>query len=204
MPGVQKPHWLPCSSARRCWTMCTPDRLFPIPSTVVTWHESTEQSGARQAFTATCSIPWLFPSGPRRTEETITVQAPQPPSPQPSFGPLRSGVERRCVQEWHRPQWFARRGLKVYVEGVRSYESGMIRLCWGGEVRVGQAKAPVRCRQVSCWRANWRAHTKERVSRRRVRRGRRECRGAERADHTCFNVSYRSKEASEKGAEEEH
>ena len=58
--------------------------VLPIPSTVVTAMPLTAQSGVRQAFTAKCitllSIVHL---------DSITVQAPQPPSPHPNFDPVR-------------------------------------------------------------------------------------------------------------------
>ena len=53
-PGVQKPHCEPCDLARRDCTGCSPDRVEPSPSTVVTAQPSTLYSGARQAFTARC------------------------------------------------------------------------------------------------------------------------------------------------------
>jgi hypothetical protein len=52
------------------------------PSTVTTCMPSTAYSGHRQAFTALCCT--LSPS----QCDTITVQAPQPPSPQPSLVPV--------------------------------------------------------------------------------------------------------------------
>lgn len=75
IPGVQNPHWLPCSSAMRRCRGCTPVRREPIPSTVVTAQPSIEARGARQALTAMCRG---LPSAASHTE-TITVQAPQPP-----------------------------------------------------------------------------------------------------------------------------
>ena len=120
-PGVQKPHCEPCDFARRACTGCSPARVEPRPSTVVTAQPSTVYSGARHAFTARClratrrgasgvkqPRPRLLaepgdgarlrPRKARGThcglpaaasqEETMTVQAPQPPSPQPSFVPV--------------------------------------------------------------------------------------------------------------------
>jgi hypothetical protein len=55
MPGVQKPHCDPCSSAIRLWMGCRPARMEPMPSTVVTAHESSAHTGARHAFTEKCS-----------------------------------------------------------------------------------------------------------------------------------------------------
>ena len=59
--------------------------MLPMPSTVVTAAPCIEQSGARQALTAVCRTvserPWK--------RETVTVQAPQPPSPQPNLEPVR-------------------------------------------------------------------------------------------------------------------
>ena len=88
-PGVQKPHCDPWARLRRSWTGWSPPRTSPMPSTVTTWQPSTAYSGYRQAFTARCSSApepgAACGSGP----DTITVHAPQPPSPQPSLVPVR-------------------------------------------------------------------------------------------------------------------
>ena len=62
------------------------------PSTVTTWQPTTLYSGARQAFTERCC------SLPSCRAETMTVHAPQPPSPQPSLVPVRpiSAVQKSC------------------------------------------------------------------------------------------------------------
>ena len=93
MPGVQKPHWLPCILAMRSWTGCKPPaprRVPPMPSTVVTAQESTEHSGARQALTE------RWTTRPCSNELTMTVQAPQPPSPQPSLVPDKPRERRNA------------------------------------------------------------------------------------------------------------
>jgi len=53
------------------------------PSTVTTWQPSTAYMGHRHALTALC---WTLPSC---QQDTMTVHAPQPPSPQPSLVPVR-------------------------------------------------------------------------------------------------------------------
>lgn len=109
-PGVQNPHCDPCASARlfcrrNCyyeisevgqgmethtwqayvrpnsctWMGCRPRLWSPRPSTVVTWHPTTEYTGQRQALTALT---------PPASDCTVTVHAPQPPSPQPSLVPV--------------------------------------------------------------------------------------------------------------------
>ena len=94
-PGVQKPHCEPCASAIALCTGWRPERRVPRPSTVTTCVPSHAYSGKRQALTARwCTFP-------ASCEETITVHAPQPPSPQPSFVPERprpgKGGRRRGV-----------------------------------------------------------------------------------------------------------
>mmetsp|Transcript_25892 Transcript_25892/g.81947 ORF Transcript_25892/g.81947 Transcript_25892/m.81947 type:complete len:203 (-) Transcript_25892:211-819(-) len=84
MPGVQKPHCDPCSAAIRAWIGCTaPLRAEPMPSTVVTAHQSAAGSGMRQALIAACRTSKV----PCARLDTTTVHAPQPPSPQPSLVP---------------------------------------------------------------------------------------------------------------------
>ena len=80
-----------------------------IPSTVTTWHPSTEYSGARQALTERCT------SLPFSKLDTMTVHAPQPPSPHPSLVPVRptpatqhngaSAFSRAENTQWPRSQW---------------------------------------------------------------------------------------------------
>ncbi len=89
MPGVQNPHCEPCISVIRCCTGWSFERVEPIPSTVVTAHQCAAQSGMRQAFTAV----WRTAPVNTSNDEIITVHAPQPPSPQPSFVPV-SPIER--------------------------------------------------------------------------------------------------------------
>ena len=55
-----------------------------LPSTVTTWQPSTAYRGHRHAFTARCVS---FRCGPSRLL-TMTVHAPQPPSPHPNFVPV--------------------------------------------------------------------------------------------------------------------
>ena len=55
-----------------------------IPSTVTTCMPSTEYRGHKHAFTERCSS---WPSS--ATLLTMTVQAPQPPSPHPNFVPVK-------------------------------------------------------------------------------------------------------------------
>ncbi len=87
MPGVQKPHWEPNSSLKRDWIGWRLDSLAdPNPSTVVIWHPSTEQSNVKQPFTVRCST---WPDFWSIHHERRTVHAPHPPSPQPSFDPVR-------------------------------------------------------------------------------------------------------------------
>ena len=76
----------------RSWTGCGPARVLPMPSTVVTTIDSTEQSGARHAFTERCTS---SPLPPTSSPETMTVHAPQPPSPHPSFAPVSPRPRRR-------------------------------------------------------------------------------------------------------------
>jgi len=71
-------------SPRPTCTGCRPSRTFPMPSTVTTCAPSTQYSGHRHALTAMC----VARSAPRSLLETITVHAPQPPSPQPSLVPV--------------------------------------------------------------------------------------------------------------------
>ena len=84
IPGVQKPHCEPCISHIRCCTGCRPVRVEPMPSTVVTAHQSAAQRGIRHALTEA----WRTLPEAASHEETMTVHAPQPPSPHPSFAPL--------------------------------------------------------------------------------------------------------------------
>jgi hypothetical protein len=95
-PGVQKPHCEPWKSASFCWTGWSLLRVEPIPSTVITWQPSMAQTGAMQAFTERCTTLFFALS----KDDTDTVHAPQPPSPQPSFVPvspsLRSHASRVC------------------------------------------------------------------------------------------------------------
>lgn len=90
-PGLQKPHWEPFPAARRLWTGWKPARWEPMPSMVVMVAPSHMQRAWRQALMG------LWAASPVRgskTEET-TVQAPQPPSPQPTLVPWRCRVSRR-------------------------------------------------------------------------------------------------------------
>ena len=64
-------------------------KLEPMPSTVVTEHQSAAQSGMRQALAEKCRIAPLATS----RFESITVHAPQPPSLHPSFVPV-SPIDR--------------------------------------------------------------------------------------------------------------
>ena len=89
IPGVQKPHCEPCISVIRSCTGWSPLRVEPIPSIVVTAHQSTAQSGKRHALTAA----WRGAPAAASKLETTTVHAPHPPSPQPSFVPVRP-IER--------------------------------------------------------------------------------------------------------------
>ena len=57
--------------------------MLPMPSTVVTAIPWIAQIGVRQAFTAKCCTPT---SG--LYLDTMTVQAPHPPSPHPNFEPV--------------------------------------------------------------------------------------------------------------------
>eukprot|EP00041_Stephanoeca_diplocostata_P033967 m.1137871 g.1137871 ORF g.1137871 m.1137871 type:complete len:388 (+) comp24437_c1_seq4:2946-4109(+) len=94
MPGVQNPHCDPCPSASSfCIVWRVPLRTDPIPSTVVTAAPSTEHSGARQALTDFATTVFVLQSNCR----TVTVHAPQPPSPHPSFVPERCRCSRRYV-----------------------------------------------------------------------------------------------------------
>ena len=158
IPGVQKPHCDPCISVIRSCTGCMSD-VEPIPSTVVTAHQSAAQTGIRlrcsearpregagaraacvgqgapeDAFQKSVAVAagvgttastadvgmlllgcrsggrqlpvgrasgagWRAPSIdggvadgaplPASQLESITVHAPQPPSPHPSFVPVR-------------------------------------------------------------------------------------------------------------------
>jgi len=60
------------------------------PSTVTTCMPSTLYSGARHAFTERCH------SSPSASLDTMTVHAPQPPSPQPSLVPVRPCSARQA------------------------------------------------------------------------------------------------------------
>jgi hypothetical protein len=84
-PGVQKPHCVPLFATRR---FCSWERsslwVDPMPSTVVTARPSFAHSGLKHELTDT------IPSGFVRT----TVQAPQPPSSQPSLVPFRPTFSR--------------------------------------------------------------------------------------------------------------
>jgi hypothetical protein len=64
-----------------------------MPSTVVTEHPITEYAGHRHALTALCST---TPSVP--LEDNMTVQAPHPPSPHPSFVPVRPWSACECIR----------------------------------------------------------------------------------------------------------
>ena len=98
-PGVQNPHCEPCARARARCTGCNPERFAPRPSTVTTCWPSHAYRGKRHAFTARCVTESVLLS----YEESITVHAPHPPSPQPSFVPdkpmpeisFRSDFEKR-------------------------------------------------------------------------------------------------------------
>lgn len=68
------------SGVRHTCTGWRPFLMSPTPSTVLTSHPTTEYTGYRQAFTA------LTPPSP---DDMTTVHAPQPPSPHPSFVPVR-------------------------------------------------------------------------------------------------------------------
>ena len=84
MPGVQKPHWLAWwSTIARCTGWSAPSGPA-IPSTVRTALPSICGSRRMQAFSA------RLPSA----SVTITVQAPQSPSLQPSLVPVRPRVSR--------------------------------------------------------------------------------------------------------------
>jgi hypothetical protein len=76
--------------AKRSWTGFRPSRLLPIPSTVVIAMPSIEATGRRHALTERRTA-----REPARSQlASMTVQAPQPPSPQLSFVPVRP-LDRR-------------------------------------------------------------------------------------------------------------
>mmetsp|Transcript_33525 Transcript_33525/g.73357 ORF Transcript_33525/g.73357 Transcript_33525/m.73357 type:complete len:200 (+) Transcript_33525:910-1509(+) len=75
--------------------VCTawkPPLLQPIPSVVITWRPSSAQTRRRQALMLTVTTD---PSRP--LEDTATVQAPQPPSPQPTLVPVRPFARSQCT-----------------------------------------------------------------------------------------------------------
>lgn len=83
-------HWPRLShfhpAARSCVSSaCPPLHTTNTPSTVTTWQPSTAYIGHRHALTALCCT---LPLSACQLD-TMTVQAPQPPSPQPSFVPVR-------------------------------------------------------------------------------------------------------------------
>ena len=47
MPGVQNPHCEPCIAVKRSWMGCSPPRADPMPSTVVTMHQSAAHTGIK-------------------------------------------------------------------------------------------------------------------------------------------------------------
>src|SRR5258708_9100048 len=83
-PGVQKPHCDPLFAAIAYCTGSSFSRVLPIPSVVVIMAPSSEQSGRRHELTAVSTTRRSFGS----QRETITVQAPHPPSPPKSFLPV--------------------------------------------------------------------------------------------------------------------
>src|SRR6476619_132616 len=82
-PGVQKPHCDPLFAAIAYCTGSSFSRVLPIPSVVVIIAPSSEQSGRRQELIAVSAT--RRSAGSQR--ESMTVHAPQPPSP----GELRAG-----------------------------------------------------------------------------------------------------------------
>ena len=89
-PGVQNPHCDPCAFAMAICTGCKPSLAFPSPSIVITWCPSNAYIGAKHALTALCAYEnWsVFVSYPV-IEDATTVHAPHPPSPHPSFVPVK-------------------------------------------------------------------------------------------------------------------
>ena len=81
-PGVQKPHWEPWLATMACWMGCNAPSHFRL-STVNSARPSSMGANRMQALTALNST---FPS---RSSPSTTVQAPQSPSAQPSFVPVR-------------------------------------------------------------------------------------------------------------------
>jgi hypothetical protein len=78
-------------AAMRYCTGSSFSRVLPMPSVVVIIAPSSEQSGRRQELMAVSATRRC--AGSQR--ESMTVQAPQPPSPQESFVPVSPmGAER--------------------------------------------------------------------------------------------------------------
>ena len=94
IPGVQKPHWIACSATSACCTGWERSRLRP--SIVVTTRPSASPMEIRQLRSASPS--------------TSTMQAPQSPTPQPYFVPVRLAASRKANNSG--------------VEGSRSKRSG--------------------------------------------------------------------------------
>src|SRR5262245_45630944 len=80
IPGVQKPHWRPCSTWKPSW-IGSSSPPAPRPSTVVTSRPSACTARTEHDLTGVPS--------------SSTVQAPQPDVSQPTWVPVRPSVERR-------------------------------------------------------------------------------------------------------------
>jgi hypothetical protein len=89
-PGVQKPHWEPWQSTMACCAGCSVPSLAAIPSTVQIARPSNDGKKRMQALIERrCTWPSSVNSA------SVTVQAPQSPSAQPSLVPVARSSSRR-------------------------------------------------------------------------------------------------------------
>ena len=85
IPGVQKPHWRPCSCLNAAWTGCSSPSAPCRPSTVVIRRPSAWTASMVHDFTGVPS--------------TSTVHAPQLVVSQPMWVPVSRGLAQEVDQQ---------------------------------------------------------------------------------------------------------